>query len=74
MCDRRILVVDDDPLIRGVVAEALEFEGYLVTTAEDGAQALVILQVLLEKPCACPPIILLDMRMPNLDVGGSGAS
>ena len=36
----RILVVEDDPVIRTTVAEALEDMGYGVETASDGAEAL----------------------------------
>ena len=35
-----VLVVDDDQGLRRAVACALEFEGYLVEVAEDGAQAV----------------------------------
>ena len=36
----RILVVEDDPIIRTTVAEALEDMGYVVETASNGAEAL----------------------------------
>ena len=36
----RILIVDDDPEMRRVLAEFLEGEGYLVEQAADGAEAL----------------------------------
>jgi CheY-like chemotaxis protein len=36
----RILVVEDDPIIRTTLAEALEDMGYLVDTATNGAEAL----------------------------------
>jgi CheY-like chemotaxis protein len=35
-----ILVVDDEPVIREVVAMLLEDEGYTVVTADDGHAAL----------------------------------
>jgi two-component system cell cycle sensor histidine kinase/response regulator CckA len=35
-----ILLVDDDPLIRGLGQELLEHLGYQVETAEDGSEAL----------------------------------
>ena len=35
-----VLVVDDDETIRTTVAEALEFEGYAVASATNGAEAL----------------------------------
>jgi CheY-like chemotaxis protein len=59
--DRRVLVVDDDPDIREVVALVLEDEGFSVETAANGAEAL-------EKMRANPPCgILLDMMMPVMD-------
>ena len=56
-----VLVVDDDEAIRGVVRDVLEFEGYRVVTAEDGAVGLAALAHL--EVC----LVLLDMRMPNVD-------
>ena len=38
---RRILVVDDEAAITAVVADLLTDEGYVVSTARDGRQALV---------------------------------
>ena len=58
---RPILVVDDDPGIRGLIDLALSDEGYRVVTATDGAAALEVLAQQL------PAIILLDMRMPIMD-------
>jgi CheY-like chemotaxis protein len=60
----RVLVVDDDPTIRSVVADVLEDEGYVVDTAGDGAQAL---QYARDAP---PAAILLDLMMPVLDGWG----
>ncbi|MDT7784017.1 MAG: hypothetical protein QOF58_2436 [Pseudonocardiales bacterium] len=56
-----VLVIDDDAAIRAVVRDALELDGYRVTTAADGAAGLVALETL--APC----VVLLDMRMPVLD-------
>ena len=36
----RVLVVDDDPAVSGALNRALRLEGYEVTTAGDGPQAL----------------------------------
>jgi two-component system, chemotaxis family, chemotaxis protein CheY len=62
--DCRVLVVDDEPAIRYVVAETLAFEGYPVKTAENGAEALRIVEK------EHPELVLLDMRMPVLDGWG----
>jgi CheY-like chemotaxis protein len=59
---QRVLVVDDDDLIRETVTAALEDDGYIVTEARDGAAALNILYA-----CSEPMVILLDLRMPKLD-------
>ena len=59
-----VLVVDDDEMIRAVVRDALEFDGYRVVEAPDGAAGLAVLDGL--EPC----IVLLDMRMPVLDGWG----
>jgi two-component system response regulator MprA len=58
----RVLVVDDDPPLRRMLARTLAAEGYTVTTAGDGAAALV------EASSASPPdLIVLDVTMPGLD-------
>jgi DNA-binding response OmpR family regulator len=59
-----ILVVDDDPSILTTVSEVLEFEGYNVDTAANGAEAIVAIER------SCPGLVLLDMRMPVLDGWG----
>ena len=57
----RVLVVDDDPVIRATVADVLLDEGYLVDQAADGAEALrLAIQFL-------PDAIVLDLMMPVLD-------
>jgi CheY-like chemotaxis protein len=54
----RILVVEDDPIIRTTLAEALEDMGYLVETASNGAEALAKVR---DDDLAA---ILLDLMMP----------
>jgi len=61
---RHILVVDDDPGIRDMVAFALEDEGYDVVTAANGAEAIE--QIEHEPPTA----MFLDVQMPVLDGWG----
>jgi CheY-like chemotaxis protein len=53
-----VLVVDDDETIRTTVAEALEFEGYAVASATNGAEALELVRQ--QRPQA----IVLDLMMP----------
>jgi CheY-like chemotaxis protein len=56
-----ILVVDDDPDILQTLALCLSTEGYRVTMAANGQEALTLLER--DKP-AC---ILLDLMMPVMD-------
>ena len=58
---RHILVVDDEARIREVVQYALEKEGYRVTTAQDGAEALRRFAV------DAADLVVLDVMMPELD-------
>ncbi len=58
---RRILVVDDDPNIRGMVKLVLETEGYSVDLADDGFSALRALDA------KNPDCVVLDVMMPGLD-------
>lgn len=65
-----ILVVEDDPDIRGTVVETLEAEGYYVREAADGKSALAVLDLeyylsqLDGRPPRVPSVILLDLMMP----------
>ena len=56
-----ILVVDDDPAIRDVVADILEMSDYQVQTANNGAEALA--QIRADQPA----VVLLDLMMPVMD-------
>ena len=58
---RRILIVDDDPGIRSVLADLLADEGYATLVASDGAEALEVLSR------TTVDVVLLDMRMPGMD-------
>ena len=55
----RILVVDDDPDIRGVIREFLEPDGYEVRLAADGQEALGILGA------EGVDLVLTDLVMPD---------
>ncbi|KAA9154568.1 response regulator transcription factor [Amycolatopsis acidicola] len=57
----RILVVDDDRAVRESLRRSLEFNGYQVELAGDGAQALE--RVIADRPDA----MILDVMMPRLD-------
>jgi putative two-component system response regulator len=57
----QILVVDDDPWIIDVLTRMLTHEGYSVTAARNGVEALEMVRE------AQPDLILLDVTMPQMD-------
>lgn len=58
---RRILIVDDDALVRSSLAAVLHCEGYEVYGAEDGKAAI---KAAIDHQ---PDLVLLDLNMPNMD-------
>ena len=56
----RVLIVDDEPLIRWSMAETLAHEGYSVSEAGDAKETLEQLSTV-----PAPDIILLDYRLPD---------
>jgi DNA-binding response OmpR family regulator len=58
---RRVLLVEDDPKTREMVALYLQREGYDVATAEDGVRAL---EVARERE---PHLVVLDLMLPRMD-------
>lgn len=65
-----ILLVEDEPLIRLLLAEELAFEGWQVVEAEDGDRAATVI--------AAPPmpitLLITDMQMPGSRNGLSVAA
>jgi len=61
MAEPRVLVVDDEPMVREVLARYLAKEGFAVDTAEDGQQALDAFAA--ERP----DLVLLDLMLPRVD-------
>lgn len=59
MNDIRILVAEDDPHIRAGLADTLESEGYRVTVAEDGREAIALFNR------GGVDLVLLDIMMPG---------
>jgi DNA-binding NtrC family response regulator len=57
----KILVVDDEKLIRWSVGERLQRDGYEVLSAESGEQALDLVGA------NAPDLMLLDVRLPGID-------
>lgn len=58
---KRILVVDDEPRIIGMIRMNLELEGHQVLDAHSGLEALEAIRTKL------PDLVLLDVMMPDLD-------
>jgi CheY-like chemotaxis protein len=57
-----VLIVDDDPEVREALGRLLEDDGWAVTTAADGQEALARLQ-----QAPPPALILLDLMLPVMD-------
>lgn len=59
--NKRIMIVDDEPVNVQVLVNHLSLEGYQVYTAEDGKSALDIIH-----KEDCPDVMLLDIMMPKM--------
>jgi CheY-like chemotaxis protein len=57
---KRILVVDDEEMMRDIITSFLETEGYLVETASGGEEAL---QAIRRNP---PDLVVADLMMPGI--------
>lgn len=57
----KILIIEDEPLVRENLQEILELEGFQIFTAKDGKEGLEAVQVYV------PDLILCDLMMPFLD-------
>ena len=57
----RVLVVDDEPVVTEVVEQYLRREGYEVSLASNGAEALRLVQVW------TPDLVILDLMLPVVD-------
>jgi DNA-binding NarL/FixJ family response regulator len=58
---KRLLVVDDEPKLLRAIAVSLRGDGYDVTTARSGAEAL------LQVAQSLPDLVISDIRMPGMD-------
>ena len=59
--DTKILLVDDEPDIVEIIRFNLEQNGYQISTASDGLEALKVAEK------EIPHLIIMDVMMPNLD-------
>ena len=57
----RVLVVDDEPMVREVVQTYLERDGFAVTVVEDGRMALEFMK------SNEPDLVILDVMLPEVD-------
>ncbi len=59
--NRNVLVVDDDPIIRDMMVDMLEYEGFTLRVARNGLEALKILRGNEDY------LVLLDVMMPTMN-------
>lgn len=55
----RIVVIDDDPALRGVMRKILEREGHTVAEADDGIRGMKLVEESL------PDVVVTDLLMPE---------
>lgn len=57
----KVLVVDDDPHLRILLRQMLEYRNFTVVEAEDGLDALARVEEVI------PDVVVLDVMMPRMD-------
>jgi DNA-binding response OmpR family regulator len=58
--NERILIIDDDAVVRDVARAALERDGYLVHAADEGAEGLALIA------SRAPSLVVLDLGLPDV--------
>ncbi len=61
VCQGRLLIVEDEPLLRITMSDALRKEGWTVDVAEDGVQGVTLFERHLHE------VVLADLVMPRMD-------
>jgi CheY-like chemotaxis protein len=61
-----VLVVEDDPDTREMIATLLTTQGFYAVGAEDGLEALHLLRTVRHRAPEAPCLVLLDLTMPRL--------
>ena len=65
--EAKILVVEDEPMLRSYLLEIFDMEGVSAIGAADGCDALEILDASFSASARLPRVILLDWLMPCMD-------
>ena len=65
---RRVLVVEDEPLLRGIIVRNLVSRGYVAREAASADEALAVCRT------DAPELLLLDINLPDRTGGTSSAS
>jgi DNA-binding response OmpR family regulator len=58
---KKVLIIEDEEIIRGILQKKIENEGYKVDVAEDGEKGISKIREVM------PDIIILDIVMPRMD-------
>jgi len=64
-----VLIVEDDPDTREMLALMLTTEGFHAVAAEDGLEAVHLLRTVRRRAPQIPCLVLLDLKMPRLGGG-----
>ncbi len=57
----KILIIEDEPLVREGLVESLSIEGYLVVSTDNGTNGIEMYE------SECPDLVILDVMMPGVD-------
>jgi len=56
-----VLIIDDEPIVRTLLMQILESDGYTLSQASSGEEALALIQI------TRPTVIILDIKMPGMN-------
>ena len=65
--EAKILVVEDEPMLRSYLIEIFDMEGVPAVGAADGCEAIEMLETIFNAATVPPRVILLDWLMPCMD-------
>jgi DNA-binding response OmpR family regulator len=61
MGNRKVVVIDDDPMIRFLIQEYLNAFGFSIETFAGGSEALPVIEL------SPPDLVVIDMQMPDMN-------